>query len=84
MWGLNKVAGLCEKCLYSELFLSECGKIQTRITPNTETFRAVGNKDVYSMGDAINWKGSLFLLKNNHPRNLNTFAEVTYGGSILC
>ena len=59
--------------------------LQTRTTPNTDTFRVVGNKDFAdSMGDAINWKGSLFLLKNNHPRNLNTFPEVTYGGSILC
>ena len=27
---------LRKKCLYSELFWSECGKIRTRITPNTE------------------------------------------------
>ena len=28
------------KCPYSELFYSECGKIWTRITPNTDTFYA--------------------------------------------
>ena len=38
----NRVAGLSlqlslrEKCPYSELFWSECGKMWTRITPNIE------------------------------------------------
>ena len=32
---------LCEKRPSSELFWSECGKIRTIITPNTDTFYAV-------------------------------------------
>ena len=32
---------LCKKCPYSECFWSECGKIRTRKTPNTDTFHAV-------------------------------------------
>ena len=53
---LSEFSSLREKCLYSELFWSafsrvpfslslriqsECGKMQTRITPNTDTFYAV-------------------------------------------
>ena len=43
----DKYITLCQKCPYSELFWSvfsaygiqsECGKIRTRITPNTDTF----------------------------------------------
>ena len=47
-----------EKCPYSELFWpgeirsihiqSECGKILTRITPNTETFYAVHSNNIFS------------------------------------
>ena len=37
----NTCLTLPKKCLYSELFWSECGKIQTRISPNTDTFYAV-------------------------------------------
>ena len=32
---------LRKKCPYSELFWSECGKMRTRITPNTDTFHAM-------------------------------------------
>ena len=32
---------LRNKCPYSELFCSKCGKMQIRITPNTDTFHAV-------------------------------------------
>ena len=38
---LRKKRTLREKCPDSELFWSECGKTQTRITPNTDTFHAV-------------------------------------------
>ena len=37
----QKETTLRKKCPYSELFWSERGKIQTRITPNTDTFYAV-------------------------------------------
>ena len=44
----NYLLTLREKCPYSELFWSECGKMRTRITPNTDTFYTVhsifGNK----------------------------------------
>ena len=36
-----------EKCLYSELFWSECGKMRSRISPNTDTFYAVTRKVWY-------------------------------------
>ena len=37
----TKCVSLREKCPYSELFWSKCGKIRTRITPNTDTFYPV-------------------------------------------
>ena len=37
---------LRKKFPYSELFWSECGKIRTRITPNTDTFHAVNISDL--------------------------------------
>ena len=44
-WLLSQVRTLGEKCPYSEFsgphFLSECGKMRTRITPNADTFHAV-------------------------------------------
>ena len=41
--GKNIIANpaLRKKYPYSELFLSECGNIRARITPNTDTFHAV-------------------------------------------
>ena len=39
---INKINALPKKCPYSELFWSEWGKMRTRITPNTDTFHAVG------------------------------------------
>ena len=39
----NYLLTLREKCPYSELFWSECGKMRTRITPNTDTFYTVSN-----------------------------------------
>ena len=38
---------LREKCPYSELFWSDHNKIQTRITPNQDTFYAVKDSVVY-------------------------------------
>ena len=38
---IKQQATMREKCPYSELFLSECGKISTRITPNKDTLYAV-------------------------------------------
>ena len=32
---------LCKKCPYLELFWTVISRIRTRITPNTDTFRAV-------------------------------------------
>ena len=40
-WQSGKLLPLRKKCPYSELFWSECGKIRTRITPNTDTFYVV-------------------------------------------
>ena len=40
---------LRKKCLYSELFWSECGKIQTRITLNIDTFHTVSSKNFFKM-----------------------------------
>ena len=37
----NGTLTLRKKCLYSELFWSECRKMRTRITPNMDTFYAV-------------------------------------------
>ena len=37
----NKLCSLCKKYPYSELFWPQCGKMWTRITPNTDTFHAV-------------------------------------------
>ena len=38
---IGNSSSLRKKCPYSELFWSECGKMQTRITLNTDTFQAV-------------------------------------------
>ena len=38
---IRKCHTVRKKCLYSELFWSKCGKIRTRIAPNTDTFHAV-------------------------------------------
>ena len=38
---LRKEFALCEEFPYSEFFWSECGKIRTRKTPNTNTFYTV-------------------------------------------
>ena len=38
---LNVTQPLREKCPYSELFWSECGKMRTRITRKTDSFYAV-------------------------------------------
>ena len=52
---------LREKCPYSELFWCGCGKMQTRITPDTDTFYAVsGELNKYPL--TINSKSS------NHSR----------------
>ena len=37
----NIIPSLREKYPYSKFFWSECGKIRTRKTPNTDTFHAV-------------------------------------------
>ena len=36
--GISLDVPLRKKCPYSEFFWSECGKIRTRKTPNTDTF----------------------------------------------
>ena len=40
---------LREKCPYSEFFLSECGKIRNRKTPNTDTIHAVSTSSEQKM-----------------------------------
>ena len=41
IWSYKANLPLQKKCLYSEFFYSECGKIRTRKTPNTHAFYVV-------------------------------------------
>ena len=51
---------LCKNCPYSELFCSECVKIWTRKTPNTDTFHALLGSNIHRT-----W---LECVKTNHMR----------------
>ena len=56
---------LREKCPYSELFCSECGKMQTRITPNMDTFHAVSHTS-----PNFNRREEVSPIRLDHPKHL--------------
>ena len=85
---------LRKKCPYSELFWpvfsriwteyhiqSECGKIRTRITPNTDTFHTVANAESSSLHIQNRYKNSCcetsdLILFDRHRRGLLKYVNV--------